>query len=100
MANNSKNPDTRIGTNQWPHKIKNRRKVCPIPAATGFAEKKSASLMTDLCNTSKRVLHGSCSNVLISGQNVFLHASEGVILMGDFYVPIGAQIYIDANPCY
>ena len=44
--------------------------------------------------------NGSCSNSLNSGDNVYLRASEGVLINGDFTVPVGAELYIDVNPCY
>jgi hypothetical protein len=43
--------------------------------------------------------NGSCVNSLIIGQNVYLRASEGILINGDFTVPQGAELYIDANPC-
>lgn len=44
--------------------------------------------------------NGSCSNSLNSGDNIFLRASEGVLINGDFSVPLGAELYIDVNSCY
>jgi beta-glucanase (GH16 family) len=44
--------------------------------------------------------NGSCTNSLNVGQNIFLRASEGVLINGDFTVPIGSELYIDVNPCY
>lgn len=44
--------------------------------------------------------NGSCTNSLNVGQNIFLRASEGVLINGDFSVPIGSELYIDVNPCY
>lgn len=43
--------------------------------------------------------NGSCSNSLSVGDNVYLRAGEGIYINGDFNVPIGAQMYLDANPC-
>lgn len=43
---------------------------------------------------------GSCSNSLSSGDNIYLRASEGITINGDFTVPIGAELYIDVNSCY
>lgn len=43
--------------------------------------------------------NGSCSNSLSSGDNVYLRASEGVSINGDFTVPVGSQLYIDVSPC-
>lgn len=43
---------------------------------------------------------GSCINSLSVGQNIFLRASEGVLINGDFTVPDGAQLYIDVNTCH
>lgn len=31
---------------------------------------------------------------------MYLRAAEGVTINGDFTVPVGAELYIDANPCY
>ncbi len=44
--------------------------------------------------------NGSCINSLSSNQNIYLRASEGVLINGDFTVPIGSQLYVDVNPCY
>ncbi|HPX76758.1 MAG TPA: glycoside hydrolase family 16 protein [Bacteroidales bacterium] len=44
--------------------------------------------------------NNSCVNSLGVGQSVFLRASEGVLINGDFTVPIGAELYIDVNACY
>lgn len=44
--------------------------------------------------------NGSCTNSLTSGSNVYLRASEGVLINGDFTVPVGAELYIDVNSCY
>ena len=46
------------------------------------------------------ISNGSCTNSLNVGQNIFLRASEGVLINGDFTVPIGSELYIDVNPCY
>src|SRR5690554_582414 len=44
--------------------------------------------------------NGSCNNYLNSGDNIFLRASEGVLINGSFTVPLGAELYIDVNTCY
>lgn len=44
--------------------------------------------------------NGSCTNAFNIGENVYLRASEGVLINGDFTVPVGAEIYIDVNSCY
>lgn len=44
--------------------------------------------------------NGSCNNSLNTGDNIYLRASEGVSINGDFTVPIGAELYIDVNSCY
>jgi hypothetical protein len=44
--------------------------------------------------------NGNCINSLSVVQNVFLRASEGVLINGDFTVPDGTQLYIDVNTCY
>lgn len=44
--------------------------------------------------------NGTCTNTIESGQNVYLRASEGVLINGDFTVHNGAQLYIDVNSCY
>lgn len=44
--------------------------------------------------------NGSCTNAIGVGQNAYLRASEGVLINGDFTIPIGAELYIDVNPCY
>ncbi len=45
-------------------------------------------------------VNGSCINSIEPGKNVYLRASEGVLINGDFTVPVGAELYIDVNPCY
>lgn len=44
--------------------------------------------------------NGSCSNSLNIGQNIYLRASESVLINGEFTVPVGSNLYIDVNPCY
>lgn len=44
--------------------------------------------------------NGSCNNSLNPGDNVHLRASESILLNNSFTVPIGAELYIDVNPCY
>jgi len=44
--------------------------------------------------------NGTCTNTIFTGQNVFLRASEGVLINGDFTTSIGSELYIDVNPCY
>jgi len=41
-----------------------------------------------------------CINSLSNGDNVYLRASEGITINGDFTVPTGAQLYLDVNTCY
>lgn len=43
---------------------------------------------------------GSCVNALPSNANVTLRATDGVLISGDFTVPNGAQLYIDASGCH
>ncbi|HRO75099.1 MAG TPA: glycoside hydrolase family 16 protein [Crocinitomicaceae bacterium] len=45
--------------------------------------------------------NGTCTNALNVGQNVFLRATESVLINGDFTVPVGAQlsIHMDENTC-
>ena len=44
--------------------------------------------------------NGTCNNMISYGQNVYLRASEGVLINGDFTVPLGSELYIDVNTCY
>lgn len=44
--------------------------------------------------------NGTCNNSLNIGDNIYLRASEGVSINGDFTVPVGAELYIDVNSCY
>jgi len=44
--------------------------------------------------------NGNCNNSLNIGDNIYLRASEGVSINGDFTVPVGAELYIDVNSCY
>lgn len=41
-----------------------------------------------------------CSNSISSSQNIILRASDGITINGDFTVPLGGQLYLDANKCY
>jgi len=43
---------------------------------------------------------GGCSNTQPVGTNLILRAKEDVTINGDFEVPLGAELYIDANNCY
>jgi beta-glucanase (GH16 family) len=43
---------------------------------------------------------GGCSNTLLNGDNVYMRASEGILINGNFDVPIGAQLYLDVDECY
>ena len=40
-----------------------------------------------------------CSNSLLAGDNVSLRATDFIEIKGDFYVPVGAELYLDVNPC-
>lgn len=42
----------------------------------------------------------SCVNSIPNNTNTFLRATDGVLINGDFTVPIGSELYIDVNPCY
>lgn len=44
--------------------------------------------------------NSTCTNTIDSGQNIYLRATDGVLINGDFTVPIGSELYIDVNPCY
>ena len=44
--------------------------------------------------------NGTCNNSLNTNDNVYLRASEGVLINGNFTVPVAAKLYIDVNPCY
>jgi beta-glucanase (GH16 family) len=53
-------------------------------------------------NTVKKKItigNGSCSNSISVGDNVFLRASEEVLINGDFTVPVGAELFIDVDQC-
>jgi len=41
----------------------------------------------------------SGANTLTPGKNVSLRASNFIELKNEFYVPIGAELYLDINPC-
>lgn len=41
-----------------------------------------------------------CTNSLTNGNNVYLRATDGILINGDFTVPLGSEIYMDVNPCY
>ena len=42
----------------------------------------------------------SGSNALQTTDHVYLRATKGVEINGDFTVPIGAELYIDVNSAY
>jgi len=42
----------------------------------------------------------TCTNTIGSGQNIYLRASEGVLINGDFTISLGSELYIDVNSCY
>lgn len=44
--------------------------------------------------------NGTCTNTIGSGQNIYLRASEGILINGDFTMPLGSELYIDVNSCY
>lgn len=44
-----------------------------------------------------KIGHGGGNNSLINGQDVKLRASEFIELSGDFYVPLGASLFLDGN---
>jgi beta-glucanase (GH16 family) len=44
--------------------------------------------------------NGSCANTILTGQNITLRASEGILINGDFTVQSGAELYMDVNTCY
>jgi len=44
--------------------------------------------------------NGGCSNIQPIGSSIILRAKEEVIINGNFEVPLGAELYMDANNCY
>lgn len=42
---------------------------------------------------------GGCTNAVPVGNSVYLRASESIIINGVLDVPIGAELYLDVNPC-
>lgn len=44
--------------------------------------------------------NGTCYNSLVTGDNVILRASKSILINGNFTVPVGAELYLDTNPCY
>lgn len=54
-------------------------------------------------NTVKKSIvlgNNSCSITVPSNQPYYFRAAEGILINGDFTVPIGSEIYMDVNPCY
>lgn len=43
---------------------------------------------------------GTCGNTLLTGQSIFLRATEGTLINGDFNAPVGSEMYIEAKECY
>lgn len=47
------------------------------------------------------IIGGSaCVNSIPNNTNIYLRATDGVLINGDFTVPVGSELYIDVNPCY
>ena len=44
--------------------------------------------------------NGACSNNLSVGENIYLRATDQVVITGDFTVPVGAELFIDVNSCH
>jgi len=44
--------------------------------------------------------NGTCTNSLSTGDDVYIRASEGILINGDFTVPVGGELYLDVNGCY
>lgn len=51
-------------------------------------------------NKVKKKIVASGTNQLQTTDNVFLRATEGVEINGEFTVPVGAELYIDVNDAY
>ena len=49
----------------------------------------------------KRISIGGsgCVNTVPQGADIYLRASEGIEISGDFTVPSGAELFLDSNPC-
>jgi len=46
------------------------------------------------------IIGGSaCVNSIPNNTNMYLRATDGVLIKGDFTVPVGSELYIDVNPC-
>ncbi|MBL0912357.1 MAG: glycoside hydrolase family 16 protein [Bacteroidia bacterium] len=43
--------------------------------------------------------NGSCVNSLNATDKVHMRATDGILINGDFTVPVGAELYLDVNPC-
>jgi beta-glucanase (GH16 family) len=76
-----------------------------------FELSNECNLPLNLCNynfsnynnkVKKEIIIGSsnCSNSINSNQNIHLRAKEGILINGEFDVPLGAELYLDVNPCY
>lgn len=47
------------------------------------------------------IIGGSaCVNSIPNNTNMYLRATDGILINGDFTVPVGSELYIDVNPCY
>lgn len=51
-------------------------------------------------NKVKKKIIMTGSNALQITDNVYLRATDGVEINGDFIVPLGAELYIDVNEAY
>jgi len=51
-------------------------------------------------NRVKKKIKMSGTNELQTTDNVYLRATDGVEITGDFTVPVGAELYIDVNSAY
>jgi len=97
-------PDNQLNTTSFPQKMY-------VDYVRVYNLKNDCKITLNLCNynfgthdnkVKQNIIigNGSCTNALNIGENVYLRASEGVLINGDFTVPVGAEIYIDVNSCY
>ncbi len=42
----------------------------------------------------------SCKNTILNGENIYLRASDEIIINGDFSIQLGAELFLDVQPCY
>lgn len=78
------------------YKLANSSGCNEIPSACAY------NFATHTNTVKKSITFGNntCPVTVPTNQPYYFRASEGILINGDFTVPLGAEIYMDVNPCY